>query len=207
MLSLRGVTRRFGPRAALDGVTLSLAPGTLTALVGPNGAGKTTLLRVAATLDAPTAGEVRVGGVDPREDGAAARRLLAWLGQEPGLYEDLTVRENLAFAAAFFGRAGEVDSAAEAFGVARRLDDRARGLSRGERQRAALARALLGGPLMLLDEPTAALDAEGADAAARALAGLAGARTLLVATHDAELVKRADRVVRLERGRLVEGAS
>lgn len=199
MLAFREVSRRFGPLRALDAVTFRLAPGTLTALVGANGSGKSTLLRIAATLDEPTAGQVVVEGA---EDGAARRRQVGWLGQEPGLYEDLTVRENLAFLAAFHGRAGEVEAAAARFGIAHRLDQRVRRLSRGERQRAALARATLCGPLLLLDEPTTALDPEAAEAAVRALADLRDGRTLLVATHDAALIRAADRVLRLAGGRL-----
>lgn len=202
MLALRGVTRRFGRARALDDVTLALDAGTLTVLTGENGAGKTTLLRVAATLDAPDAGEVRIDGLDPREEGAAARSRLSWLGQEPGLYDELSVRENLALVAAFHGKKGEVEKAAARFGVRERLDEPARRLSRGQRQRAALARALLGGPLMLLDEPTTALDERSAREAVDVLLAQRGARTLLVATHDPALVERADRVVRLRAGRL-----
>ncbi len=198
VLAFEAVTRRFGARRALDGVTFRLAPGTLTALVGPNGAGKTTLLRLAATLDEPTSGRVTVEGAT----GAAARRRVGWLGAEPALYDDLTVRENLAFVAGFHGRAGGVEEAAARFGVTPLLDARARGLSRGERQRVALARATLAGDLLLLDEPTTALDAEGADAALRALVEMRGERTLLAATHDPALVAKADRVLRLDGGRL-----
>jgi ABC-type multidrug transport system ATPase subunit len=198
MLRLEEVTRRYGATRALDGVTLALDPGSLTALVGENGAGKTTLLRIGATLESPSAGIARVAGAR----GADARRQIAWLGQEPGLYDELTARENLRFAARLFGREREVADAARAFDVEAKLDLRARILSRGERQRVALARAWLGGPLMLLDEPTTALDAEGAQRAIETLIGLRGTRTMLVATHDAELVKRADRVLRLSHGRL-----
>jgi ABC-type multidrug transport system ATPase subunit len=200
VLAFQGVSRRFGALRALDGVTFALAPGTLTALVGPNGSGKTTLLRVAATLDAPTEGTVALEGVP--DEGAARRRHVGYLGQEPGLYEELTVRENLAFVADFHGHGAQVAEAAARFAVDHRLDQRVRGLSRGERQRAALARATLCGPLLLLDEPTTALDPDAAARAVRALVGLRGARTLLVATHDASLVAAADRVLRLDRGRL-----
>jgi ABC-type multidrug transport system ATPase subunit len=193
VLAFRDVGRRYGQTLALDRVSFLLDPGTLTVVTGANGAGKSTLLRLAALLETPTAG--RVEGI--------ARRDVAWLGQEPGLYEDLTVRENLAFAARFFGRADEVPFACEAFGIAKKMEERASALSRGEKQRAALARALLCGPLMVLDEPTSALDADAAQAATATLAELRGRRTLLVATHDAELVKRADRVLRLDQGRLL----
>ena len=206
MLAFQGVSRRYGPVKALDGVRFSLEPGTLTALVGPNGSGKSTLLRLAAGLDAPDEGRLLVGGADPREDGAGARRKVGWLGQEPGLYEDLDVRENLAFVAGIHERAREVDAAAARFGLAHRLDVRARRLSRGERQRAALARATLGGPLLLLDEPTTALDPDAAASAVQALLALRGACTLLVTTHDDRLVRAADRVLRLDAGRLAPEA-
>ncbi|MEA3199539.1 MAG: heme exporter protein [Thermoplasmata archaeon] len=195
VLAFESVSRRFGRRLALDGVSFRLDAGQLVALVGPNGAGKTTLLRLAATLDAPTSGRVTPDGIE-------ARRRIGWLGGEPALYDDLTVRENLAFVASFFGHGAEVADAAARFGIAHRLDTRAGALSRGERQRAALARATLAGDLLLLDEPTTALDAEGADAALRALVELRGRRTMLVATHDAALVAKADRVLRLQEGRL-----
>ena len=204
VLAFHGVTRRFGATRALDDVTFALEPGTLTVLAGPNGAGKSTLLRIAATLDAPTSGRVDMASAPVADDGAAARRRIAWLGQEPGLYDDLTVRENLRFVARFFGRtAREEEAAARAFGIDDRFDERARRLSRGQRQRAALARATLAGDMMLLDEPTTALDADGARQSLEALVAMRGARTLLVASHDDAVIARADRVLRLARGRLV----
>jgi ABC-type multidrug transport system ATPase subunit len=195
VLRFDAVSRRYGDALALDRVTFALQPATMTALVGANGAGKSTLLRIAATLERPSEGTVT-----PEPERRRAR--LGWLGQDPGLYDDLTVRENLAFAARFFGRSDDVERVAQSVGVVK-LDDRARKLSRGERQRAALARALLGGELLLLDEPTSALDADAARACIDVLDAQRDTRALLVATHDAELVKRADRVLRLDHGRLL----
>ena len=192
MLAFDGVSRRYGASLALDRVSFGLERGSFTALVGENGAGKSTLLRLAAGLETASAGRIDLD-----------RRDVAWLGQEPGLYDDLTIRENLAFTARFFGKEHEVPAAAAALGVAAKLDERARRLSRGERQRAALARTLLAGDLLLLDEPTTSLDADARDAAIALLSGLRGKRTLLVATHEAEIVKRADRVLRLQQGRLL----
>lgn len=192
MLAFDQVSRRYGVNLGLDLVSFTLQPGTLTAVVGENGAGKTTLLRLAAGLEAPSAGLVH-----------RDRRDVSWLGQEPGLYEELSVRENLAFTARFFSREAEIAAAAASAGIAAKLDERVRRLSRGERQRAAIARSLLAGPLMILDEPTTALDADARDSAITLLADLRGAKTLLIATHEAELVKRADRVLRLQRGRLL----
>lgn len=206
MLRLEHVTREYrgdgGRRRALDDVTLSLEPGTMTALVGENGAGKTTLLRIAATLDEPTSGRVTVDGLDPRNEGAAARRRIAHLGQDAGLYDALTVRENLAFVARFYGRKGEIEPAAAALGIAHRLDARARVLSRGDRQRAAIARALLAGDLLLLDEPTTALDRDGRALAMEAVRR--SGRTALVATHDDAVARACDRVVRLHEGKVVD---
>ena len=191
VLRFQAVSRRYGRTRALEDVSFELQPGTLTVVTGENGAGKTTLLRIAATLERPSAGTVTPGD---------RRARLAWLGQEPGLYDELTVRENLAFAARVFGREAEIERAASR--TEARLDARAGTLSRGEKQRAALARALLCGEILVLDEPTTALDADGAAQCADLLASLRGERTLLVATHDPEIVKRADRVLRLHGGRL-----
>lgn len=198
---------RYGGRAALQGVTFALPSGALVGLAGANGAGKTTLLRAAATLERPATGRILVRGADAAADPLGARRAIGWLGQEDGLYDELTLRENLAFVGRVHGSIDRVDDAARAFGIDEKLNERARRLSRGERQRAALARATLGGPLLLLDEPTAALDAAAADRATDALLALRGERTLLVATHDEALLKRCDRVLRLEAGRLTGGAA
>jgi ABC-type multidrug transport system ATPase subunit len=183
---LMRVFRDGGRRhVALDDVSFTLRAGEVVAITGANGAGKSTLLRLAAGLDRPTSGSVR-------RDAA-----IGWLGQDEGLYDPLTARENLAFVARFHGRVAEVERIAGILDVA--LDERASALSRGERQRAAIARAALGGPLMLLDEPTTGLDADGR---ARLIELLAG-RTALVATHDEELAKRCDRVLSLSEGRIV----
>jgi ABC-type multidrug transport system ATPase subunit len=201
MLAFERVSRVFREgrtsRAALDDVSFAVERESLVAVVGPNGAGKTTLLRVAATLDEATSGRVSWGGaaVEP----ARARRRVAWLGSEPGLYDALTVRENLAFVARFFRREAEVPRAAAAMGVP--LDARASTLSRGERQRAAIARALLAGDTLLLDEPTTALDEDGCSRL-HAVLEARGGRTVLLATHEEALAKRCDRTLRLDGGRL-----
>lgn len=188
MLACDRVTRVFHDatrrQVALDDVTFTVREGEVVALTGANGAGKSTLLRICAGLDRPTTGSARRTGA------------VGWLGQDAGLYDALTARENLAFVARFHGRLSEVEPVARALDVP--LDARASALSRGERQRAAIARAALGGPLMLLDEPTTALDADGRFR----LAGLLAGRTALLATHDDELVKRCDRVLSLSGGRL-----
>lgn len=199
VLAFERVTRIFrdagATRVALAEVSFALEPGSLVALTGENGSGKSTLLRLAATLDEPTLGRVTIDG----QEGARARQDVGYLGQDAGLYQALTARENLDFAARFHGRGGDVAPIAARLGVD--LARPARLLSRGERQRVAVARAFLGGDVLLLDEPTTALDAE----ARSRLLGLLderGARTALVATHDADLVAKADRVLTLREGRL-----
>lgn len=203
VLVTEGLTRAFGPRRALDGVSIGVPRGALVALIGPNGAGKSTLLRLAAGLDRPTSGRVLIAGIDPQQDGPAARSNLSFLAQDAGLYDALTVRENLAFVAQYFGRVAEITRVAETMGIASLLDERAGTLSRGERQRAVISRAFLGGELLLLDEPTTALDE---DARARLLCALGsrrGKRTMLVATHDEEIAKRCDTTLHLAGGHLV----
>lgn len=199
VLAFERVTRVYREggtrRAALDGVTFHLERGERVGLAGENGSGKSTLLRLAATLDEPTSGTIRVDGAT----GAAARRRIGYLGQDAGLYGALNVRENLAFGARLHGRAGDVASVAAQLGVP--LDASARALSRGERQRVVLARAFLAGELLLLDEPTTALDAEGRDRFLRLL-DATGGRTALVATHDDAVLAKCDRVLRLHGGRL-----
>lgn len=208
MLELRHVTRRYGRVRALDDVSFTLGKGESMALLGANGAGKSTLLRVAATLERPDGGDVLLGGIEAAREGAAARRHVAYLGQEPGLYDELTVRENARLVARLHGREFALDEAARACGVHAKLDVLARALSRGERQRAALVRALCAGDLLLLDEPTTALDAAGRAQVVDLLADLRGRRTVLVATHDEHILGIVDRALALRGGRVeVDGTA
>ncbi|HEX6349225.1 MAG TPA: heme ABC exporter ATP-binding protein CcmA [Candidatus Dormibacteraeota bacterium] len=202
-IEARGLTQRFGRQPALLGVHLEVAPGERVAVLGDNGAGKTTLLRLLATVMRPSAGELRLFGLDAVRQRAALRPRLGWLAHEPGLYSALTARENLEFFCTLHGlpadRAGEC---LELLGLAEDAARAAGELSRGRRQRLALARTLLHDPeLWVLDEPDSSLDAEG-----RGLLGrLAGGRTLVFATHDRALAEELGaRVVELRAGRVVD---
>lgn len=208
-IELDGVRRSFGPQVGLAGIDLVVPQGSYVVLMGPNGAGKTTLLRVMAGLAAPTAGTVRIGGVDLRRAGPGLRSLVGFVSHESMLYPDLTARDNLLFHARLFGlpRPHEaVEAVADQLDVARFLDRRVRGLSRGMRQRTAIARALLHGPrVVFFDEPYSGLD----EAAALSLAFLLGSlhtpeRTLVVATHELHRAFScgARRLVVLNRGRV-----
>jgi heme exporter protein A len=164
-LELRAAARRFGRRWALRGVTLRIEPGEAVAVTGDNGSGKSTLLRVAATAVTLTSGDGSVFGHDLRTEAGAIRGIVALLGHSPGVYEDLTVRENLEFVARMLA-APDPDSAAdaalEAIGLTRHRGDRVRTLSSGWQRRVALARVWMQRPrLLLLDEPYNSFDPGG----------------------------------------------
>lgn len=210
-----GVTVRYPGRdeAALDGVSLTVAAGERVALVGPSGAGKSTLLNVLLGLVTPTAGRVLMGGVelaavDPEE----WRRQLAWVPQRPHLFAR-TVAENIRLGrpdatddevvrAARLAHADEF-IAQLARGYDTPLGERGAGLSSGQRQRIALARAFLrDAPLLVLDEPTAGLDAGSEATVVEATARLMAGRTVLVVAHRPAMVLDADRIVTLDHGRI-----
>jgi heme exporter protein A len=209
LLAARGLSRSFGRRRVLHDIDLTLNPGEALAVAGPNGAGKTTLLRLLAGLMRPSAGEVRVMGRPVRGSEGEARRAIGLLGHQSLLYDDLTLLENLTFAARLYGiaRAGDVAMAAlERAGLAARADELPRRLSRGLLQRAAIARALLHGPrLLLLDEPFTALDAASADRLRGELRAAleAGLGLVLVSHHLAEVWDVATRIAVLVEGRWV----
>ena len=206
LLEARGLRRSFGGLRVLRGVDLVLRPGQAVVVAGPNGAGKTTLLRVLAGLMRPEAGEVRVRGRPVRGDGAAGRRAIGFVSHQSLLYDDLTLTQNLTFAARLYGLAqpaAVARSALERAGLGGRADDPPRRLSRGLTQRAAVARALLHDPeLLLLDEPFTALDAASADRLREELrTRLAAGMGMVIVTHRlAEVWELATRVAVLADG-------
>src|SRR5438105_4234734 len=160
-VSLVDVSRHFGRRRALSRVSLAARRGDIVGLLGPNGAGKSTLLGIAATLVAPTSGEVRYGDAPARTHGPNLRHRIGLLAHELHLYPELTARQNLTFFAELYGldSSGQVPRALDAAGLSDRADDEVAGFSRGMRQRLALERSLLHRPrLILLDEPFTGLD-------------------------------------------------
>ena len=209
MLSAERLTRRFGERVAVDDVSFELAPGEIFALLGPNGAGKTTTLRMLAGLIRPSSGTIHFGGDTlTRHNAPRLRSRIGFLTETPGLWERLDVRQNLLVYARLHGLPAperSVDEALETFGLRDRARDRAAQLSKGLKQRVALARTLLHRPdVILLDEPTAGLDPESAREVRELVLRLRNERrTVLVSTHNLDEVERvADRVAIL-RSRLV----
>jgi ABC-2 type transport system ATP-binding protein len=164
-IEISGLSKHYGSRVAVDGLTFSVPPGEIVGLVGPNGAGKTTTLRAIAGIHPPSAGTVRVAGHDVVRNPVEARRHLAMVPDEPALFASLTVWEHLEFTARIYGvRAWEAPAAAllEELELADRRGSLADELSRGMRQKVAVACALLHHPAALLfDEPLTGLDPRG----------------------------------------------
>jgi heme exporter protein A len=202
-VELAGLERRYGDRKALDGVTVSVPAGATLAVFGSNGAGKTTLLRVLAALLRPHAGSATVLGSELPGEAWKVRGRVGYLGHEPLLYRDLSVRQNLVFHARLHG-VGGVDEALAAVGLEHRAHDPVRELSRGMVQRAAVARATLHDPaLLLLDEPRANLDPAAADQL-EPLIGKASGKTRVLVSHDVErTLAEADLAVGLRGGKQV----
>jgi len=199
-------------RPALDEVDLDLIAGETVALVGPSGAGKSTVASLLLLLAQPTEGRILAEGLDVATfEPATWRRQLAWLPQRPSLLRG-TVAENIRLAdpSARFERVRSATALAGADGFIEELPggyetvvgDGGRPLSAGQTRRLALARVFLrNAPLVILDEPTAHLDAESAERVAAAIAGYRGGCTMLLITHSSELAAQCDRVVRIEDGR------
>ncbi len=191
MIRAERLEKRYGFKRVLRDLDFELPRGGFLVVTGPNGAGKTTLLRLCAGLALPSAGTLEI---EPE------RGRIGFLGHDPLVYRELTVLENLDLYGRLYHvpeRRERIGMLLERFGLWEARRERAAALSRGQLQRLALCRAVLHKPeLLILDEPFAGLDSEGAELLDRELAGMRGQRTLLVATHDPE------RIAPLQSGRL-----
>ncbi len=208
----RGIKRSFGSVDAVRSIDFEAPPGEVTALIGPNGSGKTTLLLILASLLAPDAGTLTVGGSDPATDSAAVRRKVGWMPDTLGVWESLKAREILTTVGALYGltTAAASTRAAELLDAVRLTeyaDAPARVLSRGQQQRLSLARALIHDPeVLLLDEPASGLDPGSRVELRIMLRRLAGeGKTIVVSSHVlSELDEIADRAVFVSRGESVK---
>jgi ABC-2 type transport system ATP-binding protein len=209
-LEIRGLVKRF-ERPAVDGLDLRVRTGEFYALVGPNGAGKTTTLRMVAGLLAPDAGAISVAGIDALTQPIAAKQVMAWISDEPMIYDKLTPLEYLEFVAGLWGIGAELaDARARALldwlDLAAHAHERCEGFSRGMRQKVALAGALVHEPsVIILDEPLTGLDAGSARQVKNVLRERVRAGgTVVMTTHILEVAERmADRIGIIARGRLI----
>jgi ABC-2 type transport system ATP-binding protein len=209
-LDIRGLTKRFD-RPAVDRLDLVVRAGEFYALLGPNGAGKTTTLRMVAGLLKPDAGAIRVAGIDALADPARAKRVMAWVSDEPMIYDKLTPFEYLEFVAGLWGieaRAAELRAHALMawLGLMPHAHERCEGFSKGMRQKVALAGALVHEPtVIILDEPLTGLDAGSARQVKTVLRErVAAGGTVIMTTHILEVAERmADRIGVIAAGRLI----
>lgn len=211
---VQGVRRSFGQVQAVRNVTLRAHAGRVTGLVGPNGSGKTTLLLMLASLLAPDAGSIRIDGIDPVTDPQAARAVLGWMPDALGAWNSLTSRETLTVTARLYGMptaaaSARADALLHEVGLVELADAPARVLSRGQKQRLGLARALVHDPrVLLLDEPASGLDPQARIELRLLLRRFAAeGRTVLVSSHIlSELEEVVDDAVFLMSGVTVDPA-
>lgn len=210
-IDARGLGKDFGAVRALDRLDLEVREGEFFGLLGPNGAGKTTTVHLLATLLSPTRGTARVAGHGIAREGLEVRRNIGLVFQETTLDRDLTVEENLRFAARLWDlperiARPRIDQLLRGFGLSDRRNERVRALSGGLRRAADLARGMLGEPqILFLDEPTAGLDPRARRALWEQIRDLRAASglTVLLTTHYVVEAEPCDRVAVLDQGRLV----
>jgi ABC-2 type transport system ATP-binding protein len=209
-IEVRGLSKQFGQRTAVEGLDFTVAQGEVFGLLGPNGAGKTTTVRMLTGLLRPSAGSARVCGLPIDGDGEALRQKVGLLTEQPGLYDRLTARENLRFFLKLHARdtAGAWMAAKEwmrRFGLAGREDEPCGALSKGMRQKLALVRALVHSPeVLFLDEPTSGLDPESARTVRDSVVELAAdGRTIVLCSHNMTEVEQLCGRVAVVKGRLL----
>jgi ABC-2 type transport system ATP-binding protein len=209
-LEIHGLVKLFD-RPAVDGLELTVRTGEFYALVGPNGAGKTTTLRMIAGLLRPDAGTIRVGGIDALADPIAAKRIVAWISDEPMIYDKLTPREYLEFVAGLWGvepklAAARAEELLDWLDLAPHADERCESFSKGMRQKVSLAGALIHDPrVIILDEPLTGLDAGSARQVKTVLRERTrSGGTIIMTTHILEVAERmADRIGVIAHGKLI----
>ena len=207
-IDVKGLSKSYAGRKVVDNVDLQVTAGRIVGFLGPNGSGKTTSLRMLCGLLTPDAGKGRVLGLDFRRQAADVKRQVGYMTQKFGLYEDLSIRENLDFIARLFSmpdRRQAVDGALARLGLTTRERQLAGSLSGGWKQRLALAACLLHRPrLLLLDEPTAGVDPKARREFWDQLHDLAQEGiTVLVSTHYMDEAQRCDELVYIAYGRVL----
>jgi len=209
MIEVAGLTKMYGHRAAVDGISFSVSKGEIAGFLGPNGAGKTTTMRVLTGYVSPTSGTARVAGFDVQEAPIEAKRRIGYLPEHPPLYREMIVRPFLRFVASVRGvprkeMNGRVDRAIERCGLGAVAGRLIGNLSKGFQQRVGLAQAILHEPdVLILDEPTVGLDPSQIREIRQLIKSFAGAHTVILSTHIlAEVTMTCNRVLIINEGRI-----
>lgn len=207
-LEVRELSRTFGARKALDGVTFDLPKGAFLSIFGPNGAGKTTMLKVLSTLTNPSKGSGKVMGLDVVADAVELRERIGFISHNPLLYPDLTAEENLQFFSELYGiddAPARIDELLTAVELEHRRLDAVRTFSRGMTQRLSIARALLARPdVIFLDEPYSGLDPHAMDILDSLIAQVRDQHTFVMISHDlAKGLELCSHALILAKGRVV----
>jgi ABC-2 type transport system ATP-binding protein len=211
ILEIKDLVYEYPNKRALHGISFSVEPGSVVALVGPNGAGKTTLLRCLAALERPFSGTVCVAGIDTQTDPRAVHQQVAYLADFYGLYDGLTVRQSLLHMAAIHGVAKQktetvIEEISSDLDLAKLQSSKSANLSRGQRQRLAIAMAIIHKPpVLLLDEPAAGLDPEARHALSVLISSLrVRGMTLVVSSHIlSELEDYSTEMLTIQDGRII----
>ncbi|MBI4412929.1 MAG: ABC transporter ATP-binding protein, partial [candidate division NC10 bacterium] len=209
MIEVEGLTKFYGPKAAIEEVSFEVAKGEVVGFLGPNGAGKTTTMRILACFMPPTSGTARLAGFDIGKHSLQVRRRIGYLPESVPLYGDMTVRQYLTFAAEAKGvprpqRGGRVAEVMERCLISDVPERLVRNLSKGYRQRVGLAQALVGNPeVLILDEPTLGLDPKQILEIRSLIRDMRGERTVILSTHILpEVSMVCQRVIIIHEGRI-----
>lgn len=210
MIELSNITKNYGNKTALKGISLFVKRGEILGLLGPNGAGKSTTMRIIAGYMPPTSGTIRVAGYDIVKQPVTAKRFIGYLPENPPLYKDMTVKDFISYSAELKGFKGRkkslrVNKVMEEVGVDVVKNRLISHISRGYRQRVGLAQALVGEPeVLILDEPTVGLDPQQIIEIRQLIKNLAGKRTVILSSHILpEVSSLCHRVAIINKGKLI----
>lgn len=210
MINVDSISKHFGDLKALDEVSFEVEKGEILGFLGPNGAGKTTMMRILTCFTSPTAGRSTVGGFDVVRDSMEVRKRIGYLPEHPPLYDDMTVSSFLEFVADIknvpsFSKERQIEKVVEECGLADVYGRLIANISKGYKQRVALAQALIHDPpVLILDEPTVGLDPNQIKEIREHIKDLAGERTIILSTHILpEVTMTCDRVVIIDEGKIV----
>jgi ABC-2 type transport system ATP-binding protein len=210
MIEVRGLTKSYGERMAIDGISFRVEKGEILGFLGPNGAGKTTTMRILTGFVPPTRGSAEVAGFDVVAHPREVKRRIGYLPEHPPLYKEMKVRGYLGFVARIKGVRGRdvrgaVDSALDRCGLAHVADRLIQNLSKGYQQRVGIAQAIVHDPeVMILDEPTVGLDPRQILKIRNLIRSFHGERTVILSTHIIPEVERlCDRVAIINEGKIV----